>query len=566
MKTARFFFALSISLALVTAAHADDPLIWEYRYNGPGPLGNCDIGKGICQATDGTIYATGQASGYGPGYSDLVITCLDPDGTEKWVHLYDGGINEFDIGYSIAADAAGNVYAAGDTKTPGTGADFLIVSVDPSGSERWAYRYDGGARESDSAFTVTVGADGNIYAGGICTVNASQGADMIVVSLAPDGTERWVHHFNGGSDASDAVWDITFGQDGNVYAAGILCRDLWGDFCVFSFTSNGQPRWLHTYSGTAGSEDTAYQVIWGGDNNLYAVGKSSEIGRSRDFCVVSLTPDGTERWIYLYNGAMNIHDVGHCITWAADGNLYAGGKTVEPGGDAFTILSLTPSGTERWTWTPTWDGYNGVFSIATDAESNTYACGWIGSDSGGPGHGYSFTMGAASTDALGQERWSISYGEPDTFSGVADELVWDDTRRTAYCVGMINSYSSSDFVVLGLDPGLQPDISLTVTPHNPPIVIPPTGGSFSFDVAVTNNESTAQTFDLWAFYTLPNGTIWPLPLGPVAVTLAPGGMFQRANVQDIPAFVPAGSYRLTVYLGIFPLDQWSSDGFPFTKQ
>ncbi len=566
MKTYLVLLGLAISFALAGSAKADDNLRWDYRYNGPGPYGNCDIGKGICQAADGTIYATGQASGTGPGYSDLVITCLDPDGTERWVHLFDGGLNEFDTGYSIAADAAGNAYAAGDTETPGTGADFLIVSVDPSGNERWSYRYDGGARDMDSAFTVTVGADGNIYAGGISTVDSANGADLIVVSLAPDGTERWIHHYNGGRNASDCVWDIVYGQDGNVYAAGRLCRDLWGDFCVFSLTPDGQPRWLYAYSGTSGSEDEASQVIWGDDGNLYAVGKSTEIGRDREFCVLSLTPQGTERWVYHYNGAMNLHDVGLCITWGADGNLYAGGKTVEPGGDAFTILSLTSAGAERWTWTPTWDGYNGVYSIATDAECNTYACGWIGSDSGGPGHGYDFTIGAASTDSQGQERWHMTYGDPGTFSGIADELIWDEVRQTAYCVGMINGYNATDFVVLGLDPGLHPDVDLTVLPHNPPVVIPPTGGSFAFDVSVVNAEPTAQTFDLWGIYTLPNGSAWPQPLGPVTITLAAQGSFQRTAVQYFPAVAPAGTYQLTIYLGDHPMEEWTSDGFPILKQ
>ncbi len=409
-------------------------LLWDHRYNGPGSMGNCDIGKGICIGSDGNIYCTGQASVDTSSGSDLVILSLNPDGTERWSHLYDAA-NGFDMAYAIAADQMGNIYAAGESDRPSTNADFTVVSVDSAGNERWVYQYDGGAHGMDSAFDITVGTDGNIYAGGICTVDETHSYDMCLVSLAPDGTERWVRHYNGPANHGDVVWSVAAGRDGNIYVGGSACMHFWDDFIVASFAPDGLLRWTYVYNGTADNEDSVNQVIEGGDGNFYAVGKTSETGRSRELAVISLTPSGQQRWVYLYNGAAGVHDVGLCITHAPDGNLYAGGKTVEVGGDAFSIISLTTAGDERWTRLPMWDGYNGIYSIVADSESNIYACGWMG-EKLNIHPWYRYTIGVASVTSEGNERWRLVYGDPDTVTGISDELVWDADREVAYSVGM----------------------------------------------------------------------------------------------------------------------------------
>ncbi len=542
---------------------AGSNLLWEFRYNGPGSMGNSDIGKGLCVGSDGNVYCTGQASVNTGSGSDLVIVSMEPDGTFRWDFRYDAG-NGFDTGYSIAADRKGNVYAAGDSALSSGDSDFTVVSVDSAGRQRWVYRYDGGARDMDSAFAITVGPDGNIYAGGICTANTAISSDMFLVSLAPDGTERWKQRYNGPANHGDAVWDVTVGGDGNVYICGKASMSSRDDFVVLSFTPTGQYRWGYVYNGTADNEDAANRIIWGGDDNLYIVGKSSETGRSRDLAVVSLTPAGQERWVYLYNGKSNVHDVGHCITFGHDGNLYVGGKTVEPGGDAFSIISLTTAGTERWKWLPTWNGYNGVFSIATDTDSNVYACGWMNKPSGNPR--FLHAMGIASTTSTGQERWKLQYNDPDTLSGVCDELVFVKNSGALYTAGMTNGTSGGvEFTILCLDADPIPDVTLGLTPHNPPIVIPATGGTFGYTLTISNKEPQTQSFDAWIDVTLPNSNIYPL-LGPFLLTMNPGGTaFWNLN-QYVPPLAPAGFYSLNASVGDHPGKVWSKGSFTFEKR
>lgn len=538
-------------------------LLWDHRYNGPGSMGNCDIGKGICIGSDGNIYCTGQASVDTSSGSDLVILSLNPDGTQRWSYLYDKA-NGFDMAYSITTDQMGNVYAAGDSATPGSGSDFTVASVDSAGNERWVYRYDGGAHGMDSAFDITVGLDGNIYAGGICTVDETHSYDMCVVSLAPDGTERWKHCYNGPANHGDTVWSVTAGQDGNIYVAGSACLNFWDDFVVAGFSPAGQLLWFYAYNGASNSEDAARQVIQGGDGNIYAVGKSTQPGRSRDLAVISLTPAGQKRWVYLYDGPQSSHDVGLCLTWGQDGNLYVGGKTVEPGGDAFSIVSLTASGAERWTYLPTWDGYNGVWSIVTDKDSNVYAAGWMGEKFNVHPY-YRFSMGLASLTSDGVERWRLIYADPDTETGLCDELVWDEDRGAACAVGMVNAPTGGvEFTVLCVDADPVSDLSIALTPQNPPIVIPASGGTFWYNVAIANNEPDPATFNAWIDTTLPSGNLYPL-LGPYVLTMNAGGQRDWDLTQFVPYYAPAGTYSLNAYVGVHPDKVWSGDSFSFEK-
>ncbi len=423
------------AIVITTALHALQPQIldWAYRYNGPGALSNSDIGKSICMGPDGRIYATGQASVSGDaGYSDIVVTCLTKDGTEQWDYLYDGG--GFDMGYYITTDAIGNIYVAATSDGNGGDYDFAVLSLTSIGDFRWIYRYDP-TGDIGFASQVVVGADGNIYACGNAVANPSKGQDATVVSLTPAGEERWVRTFNGRRNYDDIAWSIAAGEDGNIYTCGTVYEnDLWGDLMAASLSPDGSLRWIYNYNGTASGEDNSEMVIVGDDGNVYVVGKASEIGRSRDFIVVSLSADGDERWLYKYDGYVSSHDTGLCLTWGNDGNIYAAGKSVEANdADAFTIISLTPAGEERWVFAPTWDGYNGVWSVTTDERSNVYAAGWMGKKFPDPPY-YELAMGVASVTSGGELRWSYTYTGTNPFTGLCDQIIYGG-NGDAYAVG-----------------------------------------------------------------------------------------------------------------------------------
>jgi hypothetical protein len=110
-----------------------------------------------------------------------------------------------------------------------------------------------------------------------------------------------------------------------------------------------------------------------------------------------------------------------------------------------------------------------------------------------------------------------------------------------------------------------PTLDLTLSPVNPPIVIPATGGTFSYNIAIANTGTATATTTVWNMITLPTGSNYGPVFGPFTVTLAPGGNIARVRNQSIPAGAPAGTYNYRSYIGTYPTTVVDSASFTFTK-
>ena len=109
------------------------------------------------------------------------------------------------------------------------------------------------------------------------------------------------------------------------------------------------------------------------------------------------------------------------------------------------------------------------------------------------------------------------------------------------------------------------NISVALVPYGTPIVIPPAGGSFNFNIAATNNETNPVSLQGWCMVTLPNGSLYGPVLGPVNLTLVGGASINRDRTQSVPGTAPAGNYVYRAYVGQYPSNIWDEDSFPFTK-
>lgn len=119
--------------------------------------------------------------------------------------------------------------------------------------------------------------------------------------------------------------------------------------------------------------------------------------------------------------------------------------------------------------------------------------------------------------------------------------------------------------ILFTTPVSAPGMTVTLTPVNPPIIIPIGGGTFSFLVQITNNGTGPQTFDAWTEAVLPNGSTYGPILLRTGLTLPGGGALNRTLNQNVPGSAPAGAYTLCCKTGLYPATVYASDDFPFTK-
>ena len=351
---------------------------WIYQYNGPG--NNIDYARSIVMGLGGNLYAAGASANVGLTDIDFTIVSLTDSGAERWVYSYDGPGHTWDEAYSMALDMDDNLYVAGYSQGVTTGDDFTVISLADSGVERWVYRYDGPAGTRDVAGSIVMGLDGNLYAAG-WSAGIGSDYDFTVVSLTPSGTERWVYRYMGpASRKGDGAYSIISGLDGNLYAAGAICgSENDCDFMVVSLTPSGVERWVYCYDGPGGGADLARSITMGRNGNLYAAGYSMGVGTDWDFTAVSLTDSGVERWVYRYDGVGNSWDEVYSITVGLDGNIYAAGSSQGNGtADDFTVVSLTDSGVERWVYR--YDGpansWDGAHSIIMGSDSSVYVAGY----------------------------------------------------------------------------------------------------------------------------------------------------------------------------------------------
>ena len=114
--------------------------------------------------------------------------------------------------------------------------------------------------------------------------------------------------------------------------------------------------------------------------------------------------------------------------------------------------------------------------------------------------------------------------------------------------------------------GPPPTVTVNIDPVNPPIIIPPGGGSFQYDAQASNTGAQPTIFDFWVMATLPNGSSFGPVLLRQDIRISGGFSINRTLTQNVPGGAPAGDYVYTAYVGDYDLnDVWDEDGFTFNK-
>lgn len=115
------------------------------------------------------------------------------------------------------------------------------------------------------------------------------------------------------------------------------------------------------------------------------------------------------------------------------------------------------------------------------------------------------------------------------------------------------------------DQGAPAPVVISLTPINPPITIPASGGSFDFIIQLDNVSASPATFEAWIMVQLPNSQWFGPVLGPVSLMLPAGASIDRQRIQNVPANAPLGIYVYESRVGTYPNDIWDADSFTFEK-
>jgi len=77
-----------------------------------------------------------------------------------------------------------------------------------------------------------------------------------------------------------------------------------------------------------------------------------------------------------------------------------------------------------------------------------------------------------------------------------------------------------------------------LTPKNPPITLPVSGGSFEFDVLIQNESGASVVFDYWTYARRSSGGETDPLQGSFSITLKPGAKFNNSLAQTVPSLDP----------------------------
>jgi hypothetical protein len=231
--------------------------------------------------------ATGQIG------SDLITMKISPGGDVLWTRYWNTTdfVHETDEGYQVRIDAQDNPHVFGRTFTSAgnRNQDEVIVKYTPAGDEVYVYITD--FARPDGMIDATFDPQGNSYFVGGWS-NALD-HDGVMVSLSPSGQERWRRIFDGtGTYDRQEAHFAQFGPDGRLYVGlDWQYADVAGfDVTIAVLSSSGTP--LEQWRFDTGSNSDTFQSIggWGMDSqgSIFAAGFSWFTPTLGDYLVMKL--------------------------------------------------------------------------------------------------------------------------------------------------------------------------------------------------------------------------------------------------------------------------------------
>ena len=161
---------------------------------------NVDESFGITCDTAGNVIVTGWCDGSIDGIPNLgngdnFLAKYDSNGQRLWLQQW--GTVHKDTGYALATDAARNIYLSGYTTGPLYGSqagnrDVFLAKFDAAGTNLWGIQM--GTSEHDQAWGVAADAAGDVYlageTGGMLGSDPWAGdLDVFVAKYSPTGSQ-----------------------------------------------------------------------------------------------------------------------------------------------------------------------------------------------------------------------------------------------------------------------------------------------------------------------------------------------------------------------------------------
>ncbi|NQS99193.1 MAG: T9SS type A sorting domain-containing protein [candidate division Zixibacteria bacterium] len=432
------------------------------------------------------------------------------------------------------------------------GSEVYLVKNDADGNLEWQRTY--GGNYDDCGYCVQRTQDGGYIITGYTVPSTVSPSDVYLIKTNTDGIEEWNQTFGGGNE--DVGYSVRQTSDGGYIIVGFYTSFLdSADVYLIKTDSNGNEQWHRTFGGSG--LDIGHSVRQTADEGYIIAGYTSSYGAgATDVYIIKTDSTGDEEWSQTIGNTAE--EIGYSIQQTTDGGYIITGFTASYGAGSYDVYLIKLNSLGNGEWYRTFGGIDEDVgrSVRQTDDGGYIIAGYTASFGAGPSDFY-----LIKTDPLGNEVWSQFIGGDDAEKAYCVELVPNGGYSVA---GFTESYGAGakDVWLVRLGSELPP-MMVDLTPHNTPIVIPADGGSFTFDIDITNITPIPQQTDIWTQIILPNMAAVPI-INVYDITIFPTTI-SRERIQIVPAAAPGGIYTYRAYVGDYPWVVDDSDWFTFEK-
>ncbi len=352
----------------------------------------------------------------------------------EWEALYSSGMNSSsDSAYSIAVDGQGNVYVGGSSCGIGTGNDFLTIKYNSTGAVVWVSSYNGPGNGDDEVVALSIDTSGNVYVAGL-SQGSSTGYDYATIKYNSSGVEQWVSRYNGPGNGTDKIVSMKVDALGSVYVTGYSYDiSTKNDYLTIKYNNSGVEQWVVRYGGNGGDDEVSALGI-DTSGNVYVTGYSgsdSSDPYNYDYATIKYNSSGVEQWVARYNGLWSGIDKATALYVDALGNVYVTGSTYDRGTKQdYTTIKYSSSGIRQWVaiYNGTGHGDDVSTEIHVDASGNVYVS------------GFSYDLYTKNNyvtikyNSSGIQQWIAQYNGTETEDDIVVDL-YVDVSSNVYITG-----------------------------------------------------------------------------------------------------------------------------------
>ena len=457
-----------------------------------------------------------------------------------WTQLYYG---VQDKGHEVIQTDDEGFVIVGETITYGAGAsDVYFIKTDLLGDTLWTRTY--GSSCHDRGHSVQQTDDGGYIIVGSYQEDYSEDYDVYLIKIDMHGDTMWTRTFGGPND--DVGHCVRQTIDGGYIIAGFYTYSFQNEHVfVIKTDTNGDTVWTRIF----GDDAKAYSVRQTSDGDYIVVGQGRiPIVTNKLIYLLKLDSLGDTLWTEYYGVGTN--DYGFEIEITNDGGYIIVGSTNPTGNPDVYLVRTDSDGNIIWA-----REYYTIYGQVGRSVKQTLDGGYI--IAGNEGNA-ALTI---KTDSTGNILWTDNFFEPYLSSYFESVCL---TQDGGYAMTGYHSYQLYIRVWLVRYFSEFMPLNVSITPLNPPIIIPANGGTFDFNIDIANCDSVTAFFDLWTMVTFPNNRVFG-PIIYMNYTINPNSFENRDRTQYIPARAPAGQYTYDAYVGNYPNNVWDEDHFDFEK-